>query len=115
MENTQQPQPEHLCDGTDGDSTMCVLDWSGKHVIYGYCEDDNCGGMCDAQGDCKCRCHAQPHTWTQIGTVDAEGFRTHTIPGDVCVECSNFSEGRYVPVSQCPSALTAWELEHNDE
>lgn len=53
------------------------------------------------------------HTWMQIGTLDNEGMRTHSIPGDVCVECSDAKVGRWVPVSQCVSALKAWE-EYNE-
>jgi hypothetical protein len=51
------------------------------------------------------------HAWTQIGTIDAEGMRTHAIPGDICVECSD-ATGFLVPVSQCPPALVAWEADH---
>lgn len=52
------------------------------------------------------------HTWMEIGTLDNEGMRTHAIPGDVCVGCSDADVGRWVPVSQCPRALMQWEADH---
>lgn len=56
-----------------------------------------------------------PHQWMQIGTTDSEGFRTHTTPGDVCVECSAPSIGKWVPVSQCKAAMITWEQDHQEE
>lgn len=56
----------------------------------------------------------EQHTWMEIGTLDNEGMRTHMIPGDVCVECSDMRIGKWVPVSQCASALAAWEKEHEE-
>jgi hypothetical protein len=50
----------------------------------------------------------RPH---QIGTHDGEGYRTHTIPGDVCLDCSDPAAGRWVPISQCPRALAALDDE----
>jgi len=50
----------------------------------------------------------RPH---QIGTHDAEGFRTHSIPGDVCLGCSDPGAGRWVPISQCPRALAVLDGE----
>jgi hypothetical protein len=41
------------------------------------------------------------HTSTFIGTHDDEGQRTFAPPGEVCVECSDPAEGRWVPVSFC--------------
>lgn len=55
------------------------------------------------------------HSWMQIGTIDSEGMRSHTTPGDVCVDCSDASVGRWVPVTQCSSALTTWEKDHMKE
>lgn len=51
--------------------------------------------------------HDGEHVPTQIGTHDAEGHRTHTIPGDVCLGCSDPASGRWVPISQCPKAMAA--------
>lgn len=51
------------------------------------------------------------HVPVQIGTHDPEGHRTHTIPGDVCLGCSEPSVGRWVPVSQCPRAMAALDNE----
>lgn len=45
------------------------------------------------------------HTWIQIGTRDAEGYRTHSTPGDVCADCSDPQRGLWVPVSECLGAL----------
>lgn len=45
------------------------------------------------------------HYPVQIGTRDAEGYRTFGTPGDVCSACSDPEAGRWVPVSQCPTAL----------
>ena len=49
------------------------------------------------------------HVPIQIGTHDAEGYRTHAVPADVCLGCSDPSAGRWVPVSQCASALAVLE------
>lgn len=51
------------------------------------------------------------HEPMQIGTRDAEGNRTFAPPGDVCAACSDPETGLWVPVSQCPPALTVWEIE----
>lgn len=51
------------------------------------------------------------HSPIQIGTHDAEGYRTHAIPGDVCLDCSSPVAGRWVPVSQCPQALATLDAE----
>lgn len=51
------------------------------------------------------------HVPSQIGTHDAEGFRTHMTPGDVCLGCSDPASGRWVPVSQCPQAMAALDTE----
>lgn len=45
------------------------------------------------------------HVLMQIGTHDAEGWRTFMEPGDVCAACSDPVAGRWVPVSQCPAAM----------
>lgn len=55
------------------------------------------------------------HRPMQIGTHDAEGWRTHTIPGDVCEACSDPATGRWVPVSQCPEALAALDADEATE
>jgi hypothetical protein len=52
---------------------------------------------------------ASEHVPMQIGTHDAEGRRTFAPPGDVCAGCSDPGVGRWVPVSQCPDALSEWE------
>ena len=45
------------------DSTDCACDLDGDWqaccdgAIYGPCEDDNCGGVCEYKGDCTCSCH----------------------------------------------------------
>lgn len=49
------------------------------------------------------------HVPGQVGTHDAEGFRTHMIPGDVCLGCSDLDAGRWVAVSECPTALRVYE------
>lgn len=51
------------------------------------------------------------HKPMQIGTHDREGWRTHSIPGDVCAGCSDPDSGRWVPISQCMEALAAYEAE----
>lgn len=51
------------------------------------------------------------HRPGQIGTHDREGWRTHSIPGDVCLGCSDVETGRWVPVNQCPAALALYEQE----
>lgn len=51
------------------------------------------------------------HLPVQIGTRDAEGYRTFAVPGDVCAECSDFETGRMVPISFCPRALAAYDRE----
>lgn len=50
---------EHLCSGTDGESTMCIFNWEDKHVVYGPCEDSHCGGACMKSHDCTCECHKE--------------------------------------------------------
>lgn len=54
------------------------------------------------------------HVPGQIGTHDAEGYRTHAPPGDVCVACSDSSVGHWVPVSQCALALAAFERQERE-
>jgi hypothetical protein len=54
------------------------------------------------------------HIPGQVGTHDAEGWRTHTTPGDVCLGCSDADAGRWVPVSECPTALATYELERSE-
>lgn len=54
------------------------------------------------------------HVPYQIGTRDDEGWRTHAIPGDVCLGCSNPCAGRWVPVSQCPAALAKLNADDAD-
>lgn len=51
------------------------------------------------------------HVPFQVGTHDAEGFRTHEVPADVCAGCSDPASGLWVPVSQCPPALAALDAE----
>lgn len=51
------------------------------------------------------------HRPFQIGTHDGEGFRTHTIPGDVCLDCSTPRMGHWVPISQCSQALAALDAD----
>jgi hypothetical protein len=53
------------------------------------------------------------HRWGQIGTRDAEGYRTFCTPGDVCEACSNWETGLMVPVSQCPLALDDYYRENS--
>lgn len=53
------------------------------------------------------------HRWVQIGTRDAEGYRTHCTPGDVCAACSNWEIGLMVPISQCPLALNDYYAENH--
>lgn len=44
------------CDcGYDGEWTACC-----NGAVYGPCEDENCGGVCEYKGDCECPCHAKP-------------------------------------------------------
>lgn len=52
------------------------------------------------------------HQPGQIGTHDAEGWRTHQTPGDVCLTCSDAEAGHWVPVSACPEALAVLDAEH---
>lgn len=47
------------------------------------------------------------HVPQQIGTRDGDSRRTHRRPGDVCATCSDPDAGRWVPISQCPSAWRA--------
>jgi hypothetical protein len=62
-----------------------------------------------------------PHLPMQIGTRDAEGYRTFSTPGDVCSTCSDEQAGRWVPVTDCPVALAmhdelwAWIAYDGDE
>lgn len=51
------------------------------------------------------------HVPGQIGTHDREGWRTHQIPGDVCLGCSNPRAGHWVPVTECETALAVYELQ----
>ena len=61
------------------------------------------------------------HRAVQIGHRDQDGYRTHTTPGDVCEECTDWETGLMVPVSQCPVALddyyatTPWANREFDE
>jgi hypothetical protein len=45
------------------------------------------------------------HVPWQVGTRDAEGWRTFQTPGDVCLGCSDPEAGRWVPVIDCDVAL----------
>lgn len=49
------------------------------------------------------------HVPYQIGTRDAEGWRTFQTPGDVCLGCSDPDSGRWVAVSECSVALAIYE------
>lgn len=57
---TVQPEPEHddvhVCDDNgircDGEWWDCV---DGR--LWGPCEDERCGGVCEYKGDCRCTCH----------------------------------------------------------
>lgn len=49
------------------------------------------------------------HLPGEIGTRDREGYRTFAPPGDVCMGCSDSRTGRWVPVSQCGLAMTAFD------
>lgn len=55
------------------------------------------------------------HEPGQIGTHDAEGWRTHTTPGDVCLTCSNAETGLWVPVSACPDALATLDAQEQEQ
>lgn len=54
------------------------------------------------------------HVPGQIGTHDAEGWRTFQIPGDVCLGCSDPNSGHWVPVSQCEIALATLDADQAD-
>jgi hypothetical protein len=51
------------------------------------------------------------HVLCQIGTHDADGHRTHQVPGDVCWACSDLDAGRWVPISECPRAYNSAVLD----
>jgi hypothetical protein len=51
------------------------------------------------------------HYPAQIGTHDAKGDRTHSMPGEVCAACSDADAGRWVPVSGCSIAWAVFERE----
>lgn len=58
---------------------------------------------------------ADTHEPVQIGTHDEDGHRSFTPIGEVCRGCSDPDVGRWVPVSQCPTAWATYrrnELEH---
>lgn len=52
------------------------------------------------------------HYPSYIEDRDAEGNRTFTTPGDVCMGCSDPEEGRWVSVNLCP---VAWRFFLEDE
>ena len=44
------------CDcGLDGEWISCCYG-----AIYGPCEYETCGGVCEYKGQCTCACHAEP-------------------------------------------------------
>jgi len=50
------PELEHTCVGTDGGEwTTCI-----KGVVYGPCDHELCGGVCEPVADCTCPCHVSP-------------------------------------------------------
>lgn len=54
---------------------------------------------------------AGDHVPGQIGTHDAEGWRTFQTPGDVCLGCSDADAGHWVPVTECGISLAIFELQ----
>lgn len=38
--------------GHNGDWTACI-----NGFVYGPCEDENCGGVCETTGECDHSCH----------------------------------------------------------
>lgn len=50
---------ECLC-GLDGEFYACI-----DGAIYGPCEYETCGGVCEYEGDCKCSCHVSAGTYAQ--------------------------------------------------
>lgn len=55
-----------MCD-LDGEWRCCIV-VGGVPTVYGSCEDPDCGGICELEGDCDCVCH-QRHD----GPTDPEG------------------------------------------
>lgn len=43
--------------GFDGDWRACI-----DGAVYGPCEDEHCGGICEHEGDCRCECHKRSDT-----------------------------------------------------
>lgn len=54
------------------------------------------------------------HVPGTIGDRDREGWRTFQTPGDVCLGCSDPAAGRWVPVTQCETALAIYELQQDE-
>lgn len=46
-------EPECAC-GFDVDWWMCI-----DGSVYGPCEYEACGGVCEYKHDCECACHAE--------------------------------------------------------
>lgn len=53
------------CD-LDGEWWMCV---GGR--VYGPCEDEHCGGVCELKGDCRHSCHGVTLTRDTARPLDA--------------------------------------------
>jgi hypothetical protein len=53
MTDLVEQSAEHDC-GFDGDWRQCI---DGR--VYGPCEDENCGGVCEIERDCPCDCHKE--------------------------------------------------------
>lgn len=51
---------EHIC---DSDGRICDGDWHDciRGTIYGPCEHDSCGSVCEPVDDCKCECRKEQH------------------------------------------------------
>jgi len=48
---------EPTCDPRGEDFWYCS---DGR--LYGPCEDERCGGVCEYKGDCECWCHDESET-----------------------------------------------------
>lgn len=50
--------PEHVCIDNgillNGESWACI---EGR--VYGPCSAENCYGVCEHEGDCRCDCHKE--------------------------------------------------------
>jgi len=51
------------------------------------------------------------HTPGQIGQYDKDGYRTFTMPGDICLGCSDSETGVWVSVLDCAAALAIYDQE----